>query len=152
LLLAHTASQARAHAIAKPNSFSWLVLKWPTAGPRNYFGEEGSQLSFHTFMLSPSPTLHTRPSSSTPLAWQILLHAKEGLLPKLALKNGTEGKYFSFNIWATKESGFCIIHHPCFASSARLKTSRSRKPIPPSCFANPIHFQLIHVTPMDSLL
>jgi len=111
----------------------------------------GSHLSFQILIFSPFPTLHCNPSNKTPIAYKIFLQAYDGLYPNEASKNSPCGKYLSFITRATRESGFLSNRHPCFASRARLKSSKSRKPIPHFFFEAPSLVQLIQATFLASI-
>jgi hypothetical protein len=49
-------------------------------------------------MKLPSPTLHIGPCCNKSLELKMLLHAKEGQLPREASKKEEFGKYFAFRI------------------------------------------------------
>ena len=51
------------------------------------------------------------------------------------------GKYFALRTWAHKLSGFSINLHACFDNRARLKSCKSRKPIPPLSLGTHIFHQ-----------
>jgi hypothetical protein len=68
----------------------------------------------------------------------ILLHAWDGIFPKLASMIDELGKYLACIILAVSESGFCRILHTCLARSALLNMIRSLKPNPPLSFETPI--------------
>lgn len=90
----------------------------------------GSQLSFHTFMLMPFPTLQMVTCFSRSLAVSKLFHAKEEFLFALASNTFSFLKYFSFRMVVT-DWGFQSTHHNCLASIATLKASKSRNLISP---------------------
>lgn len=53
----------------------------------------------------PSPTLHFKPCLINCVAWKILLHAWQGLWPKVASSKDAFGKYFALNTCARREFG-----------------------------------------------
>ena len=103
----------------------------------------GSHLSPQILIFRLSPILQTNPSLSKNFTFQILHHTYEGLLLKEVSRKDPLGKYFSFRTFATSESGFCIIRHPCLASNVVLKHSKSQNPKPLTFFVFPIFSQLI---------
>jgi hypothetical protein len=102
----------------------------------------GTQWSIHILICRPLPTHHFSPFERRSRADQILLHMYDGRWPNGATRIKSEGKYLAFKIIAHKDSGFFKILQNCLASSTLLKLSKSRKPMPPWCFDQPIlsHF------------
>lgn len=82
--------------------------------------------------------LHPSPFLRPPLPEKMLLQAKEGLLPSCACKLKPGSIFPSCMIQITRESKNCKNLHPCLASKASLKTSKSRNPMPPLNFNYPI--------------
>jgi hypothetical protein len=106
----------------------------------------GSYASPPILIFSLLPTLHPTPFCRKCLAFKILLHTKDGLLPSLASKKPSRRWCFSFKIRATKEFELVRSRYPCLASSARLNTSKSLNHILPVFFGAPNLTQLIHGT------
>lgn len=97
-------------------------------------------LSKLTFTLLLFPIRHPHPYFINSHPSNILLHTKDILGWVLASRIEVFGKYIFFSTLATKESSLVRILQPCFANSAKLKASSSRKPIPP--FALGLHIEL----------
>ena len=91
----------------------------------------GSHLSSQIWVKRPFQTLYLVPLCRTSRLLKILLHVKEGLLPRFAWRISQKGKYLALRVRAAKELGFKRILQACFASKARLKACKFLKPILP---------------------
>ena len=113
----------------------------------------GSQFECHTSVSSPVPILRIKPCLSTSLPSTIARQTLDGEGPRSASRNKLLGKYTALRTLALSESGSCRIRHACRASSARLKISMSRKPMPPMYFGLAISSHATqHVFLLPSLL
>ncbi|CAA7036801.1 unnamed protein product [Microthlaspi erraticum] len=94
-------------------------------------GHTGSHASLHTAVIPPDPIDFRIPAFKKSRAASMLDHPYEGELA-FSTSNGFENqKYRLLRTLAKSEVGYCTILHSCFASSARLKLCKSRKPSPP---------------------
>lgn len=103
----------------------------------------GIQGSFHSLAALPFPILHIQPWFNSFLASQIPRHSKDGLLPRLAFKKTSLGKYFALNTLWINEFVSCMILHPCLANKVKLNTHKSLKLSPHFLFWSHIFCQLI---------
>lgn len=92
-------------------------------------------------MVAPSPMLHRTPTLSIYFAPIRLLHTQEEFHIVKALKISKFLNYFYLRFIATNEDGLLCIPHSCLESKARLKLSRSLKPMPPNSLGAPIAHQ-----------
>lgn len=106
----------------------------------------GSQGEFYTLFFTSSPILHRSPRNA--LVSVVLWHTKETLVFNFVSMKLDRGWYFDFNTRATRECGFLIILHPYFTKTARLNSSNSQNPNPPSCFPRHMSFQFFQTTPL----
>ena len=113
--------------------------------PQNVIGlwvsVAGIQLSSHTMMFAPSPTLQTSPFLSRVMPLRIICQVHE--IPDEAVASIIlpAGKYLARSTLPTNDSGSCKSLYPCRASMPILKIWRSLKPRPPSLFGFYRHYQ-----------
>lgn len=110
---------------------------------------EDSQKSPQIDVSRPFPIRFRRPLEKPARAATILRHVKEARSPTSAVKKDPRGKYLAFIIRDKSRSRAVTNRHACFANIARLKHSRSQKPILPSSFERHIRVHESHCSPPE---
>ena len=111
---------------SKTSRFGFWIGATPVGG---LGGFEGIQGSSHTLVFYPDPIDFLRPDFSSGLVAIRLRHTYDVWLT-FSTSIGLElQKYIPFSTLASSEEGYCTSRHSCFASKARLKFFRSRKPV-----------------------
>ena len=77
-----------------------------------------------------------------------LRHTYDGELAGVTATGVESRKYRPFKTLARREDGYWISLQSCFASNARLKLLKSRKPSPPLSRGMQIFFQAIQCNPL----
>ena len=103
----------------------------------------GIHLSVQTEMDEPSPTCFTKPFESASRSAIMARQVTDEPQGVPTCMKSVVGKYFPFRTRPHNDSGLVISRQPCLPRSARLKLSRSLKPIPPLIFGVASCSQLI---------